>query len=65
MTALKYVAMALAVLEELLRMGGNATALVVQLRTTVRALQAEKRDPTEDEWQALNAQIAAAMEALG
>lgn len=65
MTVLQYVAVALAALDEILKAGGNAAALLAQLRTTISALQAEKRDPTDAEWQALNVQIAAAMEALG
>ncbi len=65
MTVLQYVAVALAALDEILKAGGNAAALLAQLRTTISALQAEKRDPTDAEWQALDAQIATAMEALG
>jgi hypothetical protein len=65
MTVLQYVAVALAALDEILKAGGNAASLLAQLRTTISALQAEKRDPTDAEWQALNVQIAAAMEALG
>jgi hypothetical protein len=65
LTVLQYVAVALAALDEILKAGGNAAALLAQLRTTISAFQAEKRDPTEVEWQALNTQIAAAMEALG
>lgn len=65
MTVLQYVAVALAALDEILKAGGNAAALLAQLRTTISALQAEKRDPTDAEWQALNVQIAAAVEALG
>jgi hypothetical protein len=64
MTVLQYVAVALAALDEILKAGGNAASLLAQLRTTISALQAEKRDPTDAEWQALNVQIAAAMEAL-
>ncbi len=65
MTVLQYVAVALAALDEILKAGGNAASLLAQLRTTISALQAEKRDPTDAEWQALNVQIAAAVEALG
>lgn len=65
MTVLQYIAVALAALDEVLKAGGNAAALLAQLRTTISAFQAEKRDPTEAEWQALNTQIATAMEALG
>jgi hypothetical protein len=65
MTVLQYVAVALAALDEILKAGGNAAALLAQLRTTINAFQAEKRDPTDAEWQALNVQIEAAMEALG
>jgi hypothetical protein len=65
MTVLQYVAVALAALDEILKAGGNAAALLAQLRTTISAFQAEKRDPTDAEWQALNFQIATAMEALG
>jgi N-acyl-D-aspartate/D-glutamate deacylase len=64
-TVLQYVAVALAALDEILKAGGNAAALLAQLRTTIGAFQAEKRDPTDAEWQALDAQIATAMEALG
>jgi hypothetical protein len=64
-TVLQYVAVALAALDEILKAGGNAAALLAQLRTTISAFQAEKRDPTAAEWQALNAQIATAMKALG
>lgn len=65
MNVLQYVAVALAALDEILKAGGNAAALLAQLRTTISTFQAEKRDPTDAEWQALNAQIATAMEALG
>ena len=65
MTVLQYLAVALAALDEILKAGGNAASLLAQLRTTISALQAEKRDPTDAEWQALNVQIAAAVEALG
>jgi hypothetical protein len=65
MNVLQYVAVALAALDELLKAGGNAAALIAQLRATIAALQAENRDPTAAEWKALNSQIADAMEALG
>jgi hypothetical protein len=64
-TVLQYVAVALAALDEILKAGGNAAALLAQLRATISAFQAEKRDPTDAEWQALNAQIATAVKALG
>jgi len=65
MTILQYVAVALAALDEILKAGGDAASLLAQLRTTISAFQSENRDPTEAEWNALNAQIAAAMEGLG
>lgn len=64
MTALHYVAVALAALELILKTGGNAMALLAQLRTTIAAFQAENRDPTPAEWAALNTQIEEAIEAL-
>jgi hypothetical protein len=64
MTVLQYVAAALAALDEILKAGGNAATLIAQLRATVAAFQSENRDPTEAEWNALNAQIASAVQAL-
>ncbi len=65
MTVLRYVTVALAALDEILKAGGNAASLLARLRTTIAAFQSENRDPTEAEWDALNAQIAEAMAALG
>lgn len=65
MTVLQYVAVALAALDEILKAGGSAANLLAQLRTTIVAFQAENRDPTPAEWDALNAQIAEAMTGLG
>lgn len=65
MTLVQYIAVALAALDEILKAGGNAAALIAQLKTTIAALQAENRDPTESEWNALNSQIDAAIDALG
>jgi|GEM_PF-4669745 len=62
---LNYVLVALSAIAEILKAGGNALALVAQIQSTLGVLRAEKRDPTPEEWQALNAQIAAAMAALG
>jgi len=61
---LQYIAVALAALDEILKAGGNAANLIAQLQATIRALQAENRDPSEDEWKAMNAQITAALDAL-
>ncbi|HEY4123762.1 MAG TPA: hypothetical protein VGM36_04055 [Rhizomicrobium sp.] len=65
MIVLQYIAAALAALDEILKAGGNVTALVTELKSTIQALQAENRDPTEEEWAAMNTQIAAAIAALG
>ncbi len=65
MTILQYVAVALAALDEILRAGGSVADLIAQLKATITALQAENRDPNAEEWKALNAQISAAMAALG
>jgi len=65
MTVLQYVAVALSALDEILKAGGNAASLLAQLRTTIAAFQSENRDPTTAEWDALDAQIAAVMQALG
>lgn len=62
---LNYVLVALSAIAEILKSGGNALALVAQIQSTLGVLRAEKRDPTSAEWEALNAQIAAAMAALG
>ena len=61
---LQYIAVALAALDEILKAGGNAANLIAQLQATIRALQAENGDPSEDEWKAMNAQITAALDAL-
>ena len=63
MNILQYVAVGLAALDELLKAGGNVAALIAQLRSAIAGLQAENRDPTAAEWEALNAQIADAMKA--
>jgi hypothetical protein len=65
MNVLQYVAVALAALNEIVKAGGDIAALIAQLQTTIGALQADNRDPTQDEWNALNAQIAAALEGMG
>lgn len=61
---LNYVLVALSAIAEILKAGGNAVVLIGQIQSTIGVLQAEKRDPTAAEWEALNAQIAAAMAAL-
>ncbi|HTO39510.1 MAG TPA: hypothetical protein VL026_00930 [Rhizomicrobium sp.] len=61
---LNYVLVALSAIAEILKAGGNAMVLVGQIQSTIGVLQAEKRDPSSAEWEALNAQIAAAMAAL-
>ena len=64
MIVLQYIAVALAAIDEIVKAGGSITALIAQLETTIRALQAENRDPTQDEWSAMNTQIQAAIDAL-
>lgn len=64
MTIVQYIVVALAALEEILKAGGSAAALITQLRATISALETENRDPNEDEWSALNTQISAAIAAL-
>ncbi len=61
---LNYVLVALSAIAEILKAGGNAMVLIGQIQSTIGVLQAEKRDPSPAEWEALNAQIAAAMAAL-
>lgn len=64
MNALQYVLAALAAIEQLAQAGASVMALVSEVKATVTAMQAESRDPTDDEWAALNAQIKAELDKL-
>lgn len=59
MPALAYAIELLTVLPNLISAGANVMQLVTDGKAKLEAMQAEKRDPTPAEWDALNAQIAA------
>lgn len=58
MPALAFALQALQVLPGLVSAGVDIAHLVNQTTTALGKMQAEKRDPTQEEWDALNEQIA-------
>lgn len=58
-TILAYALQVLAVLPQLIAAGRSVASIVQDANTALAAMQAENRDPTPAEWDALNAQIAA------
>jgi hypothetical protein len=65
MRILQYISVALAAIDVIAKAGGSVSALIANIETTVRAMQAESRDPTMAEWKAMNEQIVTAIDALG
>jgi hypothetical protein len=61
---LTFVAVALASIDEIIKAGGNVAALIAQVESTIHTLLDDHRDPSQDEWDAMNAQIIAAIDAL-
>ena len=57
MGSLALVLEGLAALEQLIQAGTTAYSIVQSLKTSVTAMQAENRDPTQAEWDNLNALI--------
>lgn len=47
----------LTALPQLIKAGMDVTALIQESTARMQAMQAERRDPTPAEWDALNAQI--------
>ncbi len=64
MNALTLMLTAISALEQLIQAGTAASAILLQLKATVTAMQNENRDPTQAEWAALHAQIKAALDDL-
>jgi hypothetical protein len=57
MGALPYALQVLSILPSLIQAGMDVTALVQNSTAALNKMQDEKRDPTPEEWHALNAQI--------
>lgn len=64
MGALPYVIQLLTALPSLVKAGMDITALVQEQTAKIQAMQAEKRDPTPQEWDELNARIKALRDEL-
>ncbi|MBN9532537.1 MAG: hypothetical protein J0H30_11365 [Alphaproteobacteria bacterium] len=64
MRILQYISVALAAIDVIAKAGGSVSALIANIETTIRAMQAENRDPTVSEWKAMNEQIVTAIDAL-
>jgi len=59
LTAIAYALQLLQAIPTLLAAGRDVAAMIEQGSTALKAMQAEGRDPTPEEWDALNATIAA------
>jgi len=57
MPALTFAVELLALLPKLIAAGRDVTALISEGHTALTAMQAEKRDPSAEEWSALNKHI--------
>ncbi len=64
MGAALYAIQGLTLLEALLQAGLQVAPLVQQMKTTLQAMKDQDRDPTQAEWDALQAQEQAASAAL-
>ena len=58
MTALAYAIQLLGIVPSLISAGTSVVQLVTDGKAKLTQMQAENRDPTQAEWDALNAQIA-------
>ena len=59
MTALSFAIQALTALPELIAAGADVVAFVNKANNDLRAMQEENRDPTDAEWNELNATVEA------
>lgn len=62
--AIQYILAALQLLPTLISAGTTVEAAVSGLSAQLKLFQSENRDPNAAEWQALNAQLLAALQAL-
>jgi len=63
-TALAYAIQALTLIPSLIKTGADILTFVQETETALKKMQAESRDPTAAEWDALNAKIAELRKAL-
>lgn len=64
MGALPFVIQLLSSLPALIQAGIDVTGLIQQSSDAIKRMQAEKRDPTPEEWDALNSRIKALRDEL-
>lgn len=64
MGALAFALAALQAVPALIAAGNNIETFINNTATAVKTMQAENRDPTQAEWDALNAEIAALQKQL-